>query len=516
MKKIGIDFGTTNTTLAFYDEKLKKSVGYKFGNTSEYISSAIAYHKERDNYYIANDAQSYRDDDNYYFYEYYKIGLIQSPSDVVINEHGKTYIEIAKDYLHRVISIYKEENLINDTILDVIVLAVPNVVFSASNKALKEALENFLKIESRIGMLMSEPECSTAYYCNNYESDFEGDIVVVDYGGGTLDTSLCRVNRTNNNGVSVPAISIIQQHSIDSSKLLTNGAGISFCVEMVKQITRLITENKNFYPTVYEFDTILASRENINRGLDEYYSNNEDEDFDSEISIRLCGENYVIRCSLFDGVFNKVNRPSLDDALNCILGDINDSKIAINDKHFKIMSVGGFSNLICVNKSITEKLGVGLNKIRTDNRIAKLTKLDKYYAIAYGAALYASSMVAKSTETTYQIEISTFDGTNVRRVILVDENKQVADYREPVWLKDSFYIIKGSTAVVQIIISSKSISNELPTTIDISDACIDDCNILIGVHLTEDNAFLCVYNLLTKTTDEVALGELITEFENRR
>lgn len=515
MKRIGIDFGTTNTTLAYFDEKLQKPVGYKFKNSTEYISSAIAYHKVKGNISIASDAQSYRDNENYFFYEYYKIGLIQNRDAIVNKSHGKTYLDIVKDYLHKLITTYKEENLLGEGLLDVVALSVPNIVLSSSNTELRLELENFLKLEAKTAVLISEPACSTAYYGKIVRPGFEGNLVVVDYGGGTLDVSLCRLGVEESDGCVLPAISIIQQYSMDTNMVLSNGAGVAYCVAMVKELTRMKEDDVNFFPTVYEFEKILSSRDNINEGLREYYENGEDVSEDEEIPIRLNGENYIARCSLFDRVYNEVNKKVFDDALNMIIGGTSSSNLT-DFNAFRILSVGGFSNLLCVNKAISSKLGTKIGRLREDTRIAQLSKSDKYYAVAYGAALYASKEVIKSAETTYSINTIVFDGKNEKKVKILPEHVNVDKYVTPQWAQSPFYIIKGCDAVIKIIIESENSQSAVEFQLDISDACINECLILVGIKILGDKTYVCVHNNLIKSVDEFEITQFINDFKNKR
>lgn len=516
MKKIGIDFGTTNTTLAYFDEQQNRLCGYRFSNAFEYISSAIAYHKTKNEYCIAVDAQSVRDDNNYYFYEYYKIGLLQNSDEIVNPDHGKTYFDLFKDYLHRLIEIYKKENLLsNEELLDVIALAVPNVLLTNTDSVVKAQIESCLRREARVSLLFSEPECSSAYYSKQIEPDFSGDLIVVDYGGGTLDVSICRVAKENEDGNLLPAISIVQQYSMDSNKLIEYGAGIAFCNAMVEEITGLICSDADFFPAVYEFDRILSSRDNINKGLAEYYENNEDDFSDGEISIRLNGKTMYATCSLFNKVFNQINKPTLDEALEKTLGVYLNGEANNLNKAFKIITVGGFSNLLCVNKVIAEKLGTGLGHLRQDNRLGQLTKTDRYLAVAYGAALYASKEVIKSTETSYELGIHCYGGQeNV--MVLISKGSPIDEYTQIKWLSNPFYIISGKDAKIKLQIYSISGLDSMDIILDISDSCLNDCTIFIGARLVKYKPVLCVRNNLTKVVDEYDLSTYINEFENRR
>lgn len=515
MKRIGIDFGTTNTTLAYYDEEQGQICGYRFNNESEYISSAIAYHKTKNEYCIAADAQAVRDDDNYYFYEYYKIGFVRSGNEIANTAHGKTYFDLVKDYLHRLIEVYKQDNLLGESLLDVIVLAVPNTFLSNSELSINSKLENYLKTEAHVPLLFSEPACSSAYYSKQIEPEFSGDLIVVDYGGGTLDVSICRITRENKEGNFLPAISIVQQYVMDSDKIISNGAGIAFCIEMVKNLTGLKEDDTDFLPVIYEFDKILSCRETINKGLTEYYANNEDDFADKELTIRLNGQNRQASCSLFNKIFNKINKPTLDEALEKTLGAFLSGELNNKSRTFRVITVGGFSNLLCVNKIIAEKLGTGLGRLRQDKRLGQLTKTDRYLAVAYGAALYASKEVVKSSEISYELSICYYDGKeNV--VVLIPEGSQENEYTQIYWLNAPFYIMMGKDATIKLQMHSKNGLEPLDILLDISDSCLNDSTIYIGVRVADNKPILCVRNNLTKIVDEFDLSNYVKDFANRR
>ena len=511
MKRIGIDFGTTNTTLAYFDEASGGIVGYKFHDTSEYVSSAIAYHSRRDEYCIALDAQDVRYDSTYYFYEYYKIGLVENWRDVPNPEHGKTYFDIAKDYLHMLIETYKQDNLLGDAPLDVIVLSVPNTVLTDKNNQLKERLENYLRTEARLAFLVSEPACSCAYYTRQKEPDFEGNLAVVDYGGGTLDVSICHVAHENDNGNRIPSISIAQQYTMDADT--NSGAGIAFCRSMVERITGLTSDSDEFVSVVYEFDKILARSDKINRDLLEYYENNEDMDSDEPSTVRLNGRTCSVNCSLFNRTFNDVNKRTLDEALNRTVGHLIDTS---GDQPFKIISVGGFSNLICVNKTISERLEAGLGRLRQDVRMGQLTKTERYLAIAYGAALYASREVMPSVKIPYAVSVMTYDGATEKAVTLISEGAETDAYSKVQWLSDPFYVMDAGKVEVRLRISNRSSSTPTEFTLNISEHCSSDSTIYMGAKFVGERPFICVRNNSSKAVGEVDISEHIVDFENRR
>lgn len=502
MKRIGIDFGTTNTTLSYYDEKNDHFCKYRF-------SSAIAYHKTENRYFIGPDAQERRDNSNFYFYEYYKISLVESWNKIANKEHGKTYFELMKDYLHKLIVSYKYKSLSKeskDGLLDVIVVSVPNVLLSNDKIAFKNELEKFLKTEARIGFLVSEPACSAAYYSKQVQKDFSGDLIVLDCGGGSLDVSICQVNKELNKGNILPAISVIQQHSMNSGEISGNGAGIAFCNGVIKVLS-VGTANPGSFSAVYEFDKTFSDLpEKDTESIEYFYSNNKDEEMDSEISFRLNEEKRTIRYSTIDQIFQEVTKPTLSEMLNEVLKDRSDAKL---------ISVGGFSNFPGVNETIAEKLGTGFNQLGLDSRIVQLTKDDKCLSVSYGAALYASNEVIRSSKTSFEISLLTFDGKDEHRVVLIEEGASIEDYNQYRWLKQQFEII-DSNAVIKLLISSKKSISPLAFQVDISNADLSKKTVLIGATISDRGTFICIHNNQAKTRKEYPIDEYISEFENKR
>ena len=241
-RKIGIDLGTTNTTVAYYDEENNRLERYEFDNKT-YIPSAIAYHKVKGTIKIGRQAKTYAKSADYYYYEYYKIDILNNYNGVKYSQHEKTYLEIALDYLHTLIRRYKEENRIEQGLLDSIVLSVPNsVLLDKGPKSLYEQFNRFLKSEARSYQLVSEPECACAFFYNNYcksKNDmFQGGYVsVFDYGGGTLDASMCKLNYEESDGEIRPSIRIVREYADNSDLRRFGGAGVAFVTELTKRVT---------------------------------------------------------------------------------------------------------------------------------------------------------------------------------------------------------------------------------------------------------------------------------------
>ena len=511
MKQIGIDFGTTNTTFAYYDEKTDRPEGYKFGNDKEYIPSAIAYRKRDGKILVAFDALSFRDDEGYYFYEFYKIDLIKNYNKIANANHKKTYLEITKDYIDTVIERYKSENNIDD-MLDTIVLAVPNVVVKGADTELKKELEKHLKTKAKKIMLESEPSCACAYFHNfiGQKQKYEGNVIILDYGGGTLDVSICKISYENEE--SIPSITIVRQYAPSIRELINHGAGVSFYHELTKRVMNISENSDNFMHAVSEIEENFTKSGIINEYLSEYYNNNCDEIADESIRPNISGKKVEINCSTIVSVFNEKNKGSLNKALDEILGKENESLKKMDEK-VKFLAVGGFSNLACVDNAIANRLSTCINGITKDERIVILPKRDRYFSVAYGAALYASKIVKKSKKSSIVIGVKSYNGIKYNEHVIIDENTTIDEPNKIVWNKTEFSISSNDYVEIKLFITSKDCIEPKEYDVDITSAVKrSNCVVNLGIQVTDNEYILYVRNVDDKKSNTVKISQYVSNF----
>ena len=169
-------------------------------SSADYIPTVVAY--KGDEVCIGHIAKKNITKKGYESYEYFKLRL-GSDANTVIENKTKTPTEVTADYIRELLSEYRRVQNIDS--IDGVVMTVPETWFrEESNRTARENIEKIYEdlgfdIESQF-QLESEPVAAAGYFCWAYEQSkeknpqgdkFNGFITVVDYGGGTLDVTLC-------------------------------------------------------------------------------------------------------------------------------------------------------------------------------------------------------------------------------------------------------------------------------------------------------------------------------------
>ena len=404
MNKIGFDFGTTNSAISFYNEETKALDNFRIGaSANDYIPTVVAY-KEGGEIYIGDIAKNNVTKKAFDTYEYFKLRL-GSDFDKKIEGKDKTALSVTKDYIREILEEYKREQGISS--IDSVVMTVPETWFrEASNRT---ARDNIQAIYSELGYdenfrLESEPVAAAGYFCWSYQKNTEkkytGTIVVVDYGGGTLDVTLCSVEK----GEKIIVLERCGQGEYNN----TNGcAGVAFdeaVVESLIEKHKLGIEkgSKQFIKLRDEFEkNKIGFTETISKMLKDYYD--EPEMVEDEELFTLGDDEIGVYCEDLAKCFEKVNKPYLDDSLKQMQNFFEVHKIdPASQTGFKVLMVGGFSNFYCVEETVRNFFGSKANVI--DKRFdTPLNIKNKSLAISRGAALIAQNVVKVEHTCTHDI-----------------------------------------------------------------------------------------------------------------
>jgi molecular chaperone DnaK len=404
MKIIGLDFGTTNSTISYYNKESKSLDSFKDrAKDTDYIPTIVAYDKNRSNEIsIGNRAKKNVTSKNYEAYEHFKLRLGKN-SDEIIEGKDKTPLHVTQDFIKKLLDEYKvSQNIDLKENLDGIVMTVPETWFrEASNRTARENIEGIFK---KLGysdsefQLESEPVAAAAYFCWAYKEndskgkEYNGHIVVIDYGGGTLDVTLCEANRGK--------IKILERCGYGEYNETNGCAGVAFDEAVVEKLIRdkglpFKKDDPKFIKLRNDFEERKISEcEKITEDLKDYY---EDHDimegepplFSLEYSDD--GDALDVYCKDLDQCFEEVNASKLRDSLKQIKQFFPVHKINSNSpENFKVLLVGGFSNFFAVENEVRISFDASTGDI--DKRFEQPFPLkNRSLAISRGAALIASN-----------------------------------------------------------------------------------------------------------------------------
>ncbi len=252
-----------------------------------------------------------------------------------------------------------------------------------------------------------EPQCSAAYvidkYKKQYGADWSGKILVIDYGGGTLDITLCEV--TNNNGrPDIQPINYWGTGKDDES--FVGHAGMKFletAVEIALERNDVEVSERNehysdFCKGVEELESVLINEmADVKEMLLDYCDVNYGPD-DEVTSFSFNGKIVDITYNDVVKSYGKVIRNAFKEELRKVTSFLDSKKIpygATNDKDdFRIAAVGGFCNFVLTQNDITKVFGdiTGENDKRYCLDLFKESG-ESQKAISYGTALLAEGAV---------------------------------------------------------------------------------------------------------------------------
>lgn len=412
MKKIGFDFGTTNSTISFYNEETKSLDCFQLNaGASEYIPTVIAY--KGNDVSIGEIAKKNMTKKGYDAYEHFKLRLGQDAQQIIPGK-SKTPTEVATDYIRTLLNEYQTNQNISE--IDAVVMTVPETWFrEASNRTARENIEGIYRkldydIETQF-QLESEPVAAAGYFCWSYAhskeknpkgNPFTGYITVVDYGGGTLDVTLCKVE----NG---EKIQILERCGYGEYNQTNGCAGVAFDEAVIERICKandiaIEKSDRTFIKlcTAFEREKI-AETKHITEMMKMYYSDPDIVDGEVLLTLEYDNDEIPIYCEDLAACFAQINQPVLDESLKQIQSYFQAHGVdSGNQDHFKVLMVGGFSNFYCVEETVRKAFGSRSGLV--DKRFDQVfTVNNKSLAIAKGAALIAQKVVKVEHTCTHNI-----------------------------------------------------------------------------------------------------------------
>lgn len=443
MDRFGMDLGTVNSALCYYNEERKTYDFLKIGNqTRDFFPTMIAYEKKNyQNRFIGEEAKKYQFSKKYDVYSLFKLSLGEGAH--ACSGREKSPYEAAKDFLEEVIRQFQSQTGCKD--LNNLVLTVPDVWKNEDKN--RVAVDNLMKIFEELGLeaeeqaaLESEPVSAAAYYCRQVcDTPYNGYVIVIDYGGGTLDLTLCKVEDGKN-------ITVLRRCG-DGGANAMGCAGLAFDTAL----THRLIKNNALDETDYEEETNrfgklrnavenakIGGTDQTQQALKEYYSSygcmdlpafevivTRDEDEDEE---------YTVMASDVAEVFQQVNAPALEQALKTIKDYCEELNIdPHSQENMRILMVGGFSNLYCVEATCREAFAsdVSAEDRRFDPKMRQGGRCST--AIAQGAGIIAAGAAKIDYYCQSDVGFFYYDVCEEREkaMAVIRRDTPVREYKQP-------------------------------------------------------------------------------------
>lgn len=424
---LGIDFGTTNSILSFLDIKefndgsvnVEAAAFRESVDQMEYIPTVVTYDKKKGGCTIGRGAKRNVGRKNMESYDCFKLQLGQNFRKP-LRENGKTAEEVTCVYLEELLNKFKKQQGV--TVIDQIVATIPETWFRESSN--RTARENIRGIYEKLGYkreqihLQSEPVAACAYYCWRYfetlKKAYQGHIMVVDYGGGTLDVTLCEVS----NGFT---IKVLERCGAGEYKDTNGCAGVAFDEAVTKTICEengLTLDENQFSKLRNRFEQEkITQTEVVEKKLRDGYYMDEDVFRDEEVfTVEYQEEDYEVNCGHLGEAFERINIPPLTDAVNQMkeffpMHQVDEE----NGDRFQVLLIGGFSNFYGVEHEVRKAFRseanfndnrFGTYQLEDGRRVSVIDKADRSLAVSKGAALIAADVVSVDPSCPYNIGIT--------------------------------------------------------------------------------------------------------------
>lgn len=333
--------------------------------------------------------------------------------------------------------------------IDKLVVGVPEIWFKEKNSIdCRTVLLDIIKEVPYVKEveLVSEPACASAYFVHNYQEsvgkNYEGRILVIDYGGGTLDSALCKVRA---NGARSEIVVEKRCGAGVNEEGFIGKAGLAYIEKIIKialkslNLTDEAITNSQFFPKVMnavedeitvngmEIEEIMEYTSKEKSILSEQFYEFQWHDIESvEITYGMLLEAY-----------NEMIKPVLSDTLDEMIKFMDDKGINWRDptcEDFKIALVGGFSNFCLVKEQVMDKM----EHCPEDNRFKNIIRSDsdRERAIMFGAALIANDVINFKQLSPYHLGIAKTPAKKASDFYFIFRKDDEIDYEKPVFVKD--------------------------------------------------------------------------------
>lgn len=424
MRNIGIDFGSTYTTVSVYREETGLLETVFFNQDSPYVPSVAAYNGKKLEFGRA--AKLHAGKKGVSVYKAFKMLLTETDEERLekrgyLGPYTPSRIagEFLDDLIHQVLARTGEERIGR------LVVGAPEIWFQeVKTIAARSILRDICLEIPEVGsvQVVSEPAAASAFFSYNYQTitgkAFDGNILLIDYGGGTLDLTLTQVTaRPDEENRQRMEIKVLEAVGAGENVERRIGkAGIVYMeVVMAEAVWRagLVEGDRGpkidgkFLRAVNELEDELQSRtEEIGaffaeRGLEDPDRLNEE-----FTSVDYRGEELEITYGLLAEVYDDVIRPVLDGKLREMLSFMDEWGIDYGNSSrdtFKVALVGGFGNFYLVKKQVMDLFRFVPGDRRQSDIIRNKSDCEK--AISLGTALLASRVVGIRQTAPYSIGV---------------------------------------------------------------------------------------------------------------
>jgi molecular chaperone DnaK len=403
--RIGVDFGTTYTKIAYVDKKdnLQLFTYPAPPNGRRHVPTVVAYRDGESEPSVGRAARSDAiNRPGVTFYEAFKM-LLPLKKDEDWRAHGwpggRTPAEVTRVFLSQLLrdaicSLEQVHGNINS-----LVVSIPELWQQTEINPGAEVLRTIVADELGLPLdhLRSEPVCAAAYYVYRYQqlerrSDRPFNLLVCDTGGGTFDVALCHVSGSE---IKVLDFDGAGQHGLGQ-------AGVAFDREAVQLAYRNAHGGAHLEPGDPDFVELLKAFEEVKIEKHEEavaaFRRGRSPELE-DTPLYQFRRKYLVTCAQARAAFEPIGA-----AIGRVLRGFRERARERDWTIDRVAVVGGFGQFPLVQEAILKALGI---RDDTDVRFdRKLNSQNRFYAVALGAALIANGLIEPVEQYPHTLGIS--------------------------------------------------------------------------------------------------------------
>ena len=451
--KIGIDFGSTYSVISAYnDAEERVEILTLAEDDSASIPSVVSVNRNG-KVTCGKGAKEQMGKRSVRLFEAFKMLLPETNTDM-LRKRGYDDIysprRVTKDYLesvlHGILNRYGGDKF-EDVVICVPEIWGKNLRTLDGRSILREILtgkdssgtEISDGIDIPVGAVrvVTEPEAASAFFAYNFEKEtgknFNGHLLLIDYGGGTLDITLTEVISERQGVMEIgyrEGGGAGENHPDSGGDGTIGSAGIAFMQDVVKNAIRnsgIVAEDEyigytspGFASAVRDLESQLKAPDRIKEIEDtfgeygSYYQDYEailEEDpieyyeieYNDEPIAVTYQQLYTSYKNVIEGVLNEQIKQINKKVSEHLGSDPTQPEAGVRND-FKIALVGGFGSFYLVKKQIEEIYNIDLND-KLDMRTKNIAANKREQAISLGAALIAAGKIDLQKTARYSIGI---------------------------------------------------------------------------------------------------------------
>ena len=470
---IGLDFGTTYSVVSHLNHLnggTPEPIDFGDEETTRVSLETVVVvcaEDEDEEVRVGYDAINAMDEPSAQVYSGFKM-LLNCNDESLLKERGyvtKTPREVTQLFMSELFQKAREAYP-ECRDIETVVVGVPYVWTEQGEDSRKHEVVDIVKQVTGASLVIfqSEPTLACAYFVDEINkkrpAPFEGYILVIDYGGGTLDVTLCKAQSTNGKS----SIEVCESWGAGENKEGIIGSAGLFYMERVCDIILeengiVIEDKSNTKYQIFKKDvetkiksqTSILKKNFINKPT--MYRSPDGSKYDNSIgvSVKYDGVDYPIKYSTLVRAYDESG--SIKDILENVLGQakeyMDNQGIPYNDYingTFKIVTIGGFCRFALTEMQIRKDIDwlrshdeSGLDS-RYNEMDATIRPVNRELAISFGAVLNANNIVEIKKQFPYTLcffaETYAKDknGKRIKQdgkdVIIPDETEEFVMFRE--------------------------------------------------------------------------------------